>query len=261
MFLHLPFFAGMEICIILRSNPYKMKSFLFSCSLLIALLSSAQSTVVTINECVLDKNELKDIQVNYNTATGEKTVVVNGVRKSFDSVYTEMGKPYAASENWYINNENIKINGTSYRKYGLPRILGTSEITRSGDYKGTAFFVESGSKMKIPEVIYIPVRRGCEFQPYVKIEPPCVPNFTLVASATKVKKGKNVVISLKTPLKGKVTYKWTADGDIIGPKNGKSITVSTKNLPAGELLMVYLEVTINGKICEPVEANISVEVI
>ncbi|MCE3283190.1 MAG: hypothetical protein K0Q66_1927 [Chitinophagaceae bacterium] len=230
-------------------------------------LNSAKSQVVTISECVLEKGALKDVQLQYNQGTGEKTIVVNNVKKPFDSVYTEMGKPYAANEAWYINGDAIKVKGSHYRKYGLPRILGITEINRAGDFKGTDVFVEAGSTAPVAEVIYIPVRRGCEFQPYLKVDPPCVANLSLVPSVKKIKKGKNVVVSIKTPIKGKVTYKWTVnsavegDGAIIGPKNGKSITISTKKMPAGESFSVYLEVSINGKKCEPVEAFTFIEVI
>jgi hypothetical protein len=50
-------------------------------------------------------------------------------------------------------------------KYGLPRVLGVNEVTRMGDYMGVPVFAETGAT-GATEVIYLPVRPGCEFQPY-----------------------------------------------------------------------------------------------
>jgi hypothetical protein len=44
-------------------------------------------------------------------------------------------------------------------------VLGTAEIVRAAEYKGVGVYVEAGIQ-GVPEVIYIPVRSGCEFQPY-----------------------------------------------------------------------------------------------
>jgi len=72
---------------------------------------------------------------------------------------------YAANATWFINNEPITFNNRRYVKYGLPRVLGVSEVTRGGDYQGVGVFTEAGAT-GAPEVIYLPVRPGCEFQPY-----------------------------------------------------------------------------------------------
>ena len=71
---------------------------------------------------------------------------------------------YAANKGWYINNEPITFNGRRYVKYGLPRVLGVTEVARAGAYEGVSVFSKGGSMRA--DVIYIPVRPGCEFQPY-----------------------------------------------------------------------------------------------
>ena len=50
-------------------------------------------------------------------------------------------------------------------KYGLPRVLGVTEVSRVGDFMGVGVYAEAGAT-GTPDVIYIPVRPGCEFQPY-----------------------------------------------------------------------------------------------
>ena len=50
-------------------------------------------------------------------------------------------------------------------KYGLPRVLGVNEVTRTADFMGVPVFAEAGATAAT-EVVYVPVRPGCEFQPY-----------------------------------------------------------------------------------------------
>jgi len=57
------------------------------------------------------------------------------------------------------------VNGRRYVKYGLPRVLGVNEVTRTADYMGVPVFAEAGATAAT-EVLYVPVRPGCEFQPY-----------------------------------------------------------------------------------------------
>ena len=51
-------------------------------------------------------------------------------------------------------------------KYGLPRVLGTRDVNNAGTVNGVSVFAEPGANAQRPEVIYVPTRPGCEFQPY-----------------------------------------------------------------------------------------------
>jgi antitoxin component YwqK of YwqJK toxin-antitoxin module len=127
--------------------------------------TTAQSVKVT--QCVIENGVLKNITADYSQTTGDYSVTVNGVQKLLDEVYPETSHDYAGSTNWFINSLNITVNGNSYAKYGLPRILGTNEIKKVTQYQGVGVYIEWAEK-EISEVIYIPSRRGCEFQPYQK---------------------------------------------------------------------------------------------
>ena len=109
-----------------------------------------------IRVCVVENGALREITAMYNTQTGDTTV--NGQR-----IPATMG--YAAGATWYINNEPITVNDRRYVRYGLPRVLGVNEVTRAGEFQGVSVFAEAGAQ-GTPEVLYIPVRPGCEFQPY-----------------------------------------------------------------------------------------------
>lgn len=110
--------------------------------------------------CVVESGALREVTATYNTATGDTTV--NG--RPFASAYPATSG-YAAGTTWFINNEPVTVMGRRYVKYGLPRVLGVGEVARMGDVMGVPVFAEAGAT-GATEVIYLPVRPGCEFQPY-----------------------------------------------------------------------------------------------
>lgn len=78
----------------------------------------------------------------------------------------DMDATQAAGLAWYRDNAPVRINGRTYVKYGLPRVLGFREVEFFSEYDGVAFAAESGLT-GTPEVLYALVRSvGCEFQPY-----------------------------------------------------------------------------------------------
>lgn len=117
-------------------------------------------TTRNIQVCVIQNGALTNVTAVYNTQSGDTTV--NGQR--FSTVYPAT-TGYAAGATWYINNEPITVNGRRYVKYGLPRVLGVNEVTRTADFMGVPVFAEAGAT-GATEVLYVPVRPGCEFQPY-----------------------------------------------------------------------------------------------
>ena len=121
----------------------------------------AQPDSTVIQVCVVGlRGNLTNISASYNTATGDTTIA--GER--FSTAYPGT-TGYAAGSTWYLNNDAITVNGRRYVKYGLPRVLSVNEVVRVGDHQGVAVFGEVGTTTAA-EIIYIPVRPGCEFQPY-----------------------------------------------------------------------------------------------
>jgi hypothetical protein len=117
-------------------------------------------TTRDVRICVVENGALREVTATYNTATGDTTV--SG--RPFATAYPATSG-YAAGMTWFINNEPITVMGRRYVKYGLPRVLGVNEVARMGDYMGVPVFAEAGAT-GATEVIYLPVRPGCEFQPY-----------------------------------------------------------------------------------------------
>jgi hypothetical protein len=221
-----------------------------------------------VQQCVIENGVLKTIDTDYDPSTGNYYLMVSGTRKLFDDLYPSGSKDYAATTAWYINSETIVVNGQKYMKYGLPRVLGIKEIEKAATYDNIGVYVETGTK-GTAEVIYIPVRKGCEFQPYQKELEYCQLTVTVSSNLATVSAGKDIVFSATaTGAKEKLKYEWVlmedanADKDgnyrIKGSETGKRIIVSTKGLKK-EVEATVL-VSIEGSTCYAVEASKLVKV-
>jgi hypothetical protein len=82
--------------------------------------------------------------------------------------WTDISKtPFTGAEgrDWFRNNEPLVVNGATYAKYGLPRILGPNEVAYLTEHDEVGVFAEPDSG-DTPEVIYAMVAPDCSFQPY-----------------------------------------------------------------------------------------------
>jgi hypothetical protein len=241
---------------------YMKPVFLAVCLAALVLPALSQNTV-KVNECVIEKGVLKKIEVDYNMATGDRTITVNGVAKKFYDLYPQEGPEYAAKSTWYINSDPVAYNGASFVKYGLPRVLTPQEIEKTGAYKGIGVYTEYGmtpQQVKETEVIYIPVRSGCEFQPYQRELPPCG-TVTVKANKEVFKAGDAIIVTATVAGAdaATITYEWYVEsGKIVGKGDGNKITVSTEKASADFVAMVTIRVP--GKSCEAVNADVVVKI-
>lgn len=109
---------------------------------------------------VTPAGQLQEAVATYDPARGDTTM--NG--QPFRTAHPA-GAQYAAGARWFIDDEAITVMGRRYVKYGLPRVLGAGEVARAGEHRGVPVFAERG-RTGPAEVLYLPVRPGCEFQPY-----------------------------------------------------------------------------------------------
>ncbi|MEJ0013928.1 MAG: hypothetical protein WDM94_15235 [Bauldia sp.] len=73
-----------------------------------------------------------------------------------------------ATLDWVISNEPLIDHEQSYRKYGLPRLVGIGEIEFHGFVGAVPMFKDSGDP-EVPDVVYLLTNpRQCEVQPYAK---------------------------------------------------------------------------------------------
>ncbi|HEY0037493.1 MAG TPA: outer membrane beta-barrel protein [Longimicrobium sp.] len=113
-----------------------------------------------MNVCVVENGMLRNVEAQYTSATGDTTVA----GRPFAEAFPATARGYAAGAPWFIQGDPITLDRRRYVKFGLPRVLGVNEVTRMGEYQGVPVFAEAG--MTRPEVVYVAVRPGCEFQPY-----------------------------------------------------------------------------------------------
>lgn len=113
-----------------------------------------------LRACVVRDGELDEVVFDYDILTGDS--VYQGV--PFPQAFPA-GAEYAEAADWYATNEPVRYRGQWYVKYGYPRMLEIEEITRVDENDGVGVYVAAGDAD--PQVVYLPVRPGCVFQPYV----------------------------------------------------------------------------------------------
>jgi len=114
---------------------------------------------------VVENGALREVTVAYDPVRGD-TLLPDGRRLS--EVHPETAVTlYALTTPWYRQEAPITVQGRRYTRYGLPRVLSVGEVRRYGDHLGVAVFVAAAHPGTArPDVVYVPLRRGCEFQAY-----------------------------------------------------------------------------------------------
>ncbi|MDR0788549.1 MAG: hypothetical protein LBG44_11910 [Gemmatimonadota bacterium] len=114
-----------------------------------------------IQVCVVDNGQLGMISAVYRPATGD--TLVNG--RPFNEVHPVTVPNYAAGASWFLQSNEITFNNNAHVKYGVTRMITPAQLQRVGEYQGTPVFAEANTTAPW-QVVYLPVRPGCEFQPY-----------------------------------------------------------------------------------------------
>ena len=111
----------------------------------------------TIRVCVLQQGKLLNVRAEL-LSSGD--TVVGG--RPFSVVYSDTGQ-YAATREWYVNNEPIDYDpqDVCYVKYGLPRYVARETLVRLGEWRGVPVFRERTEESP-PGVIHVPVYPGCQ---------------------------------------------------------------------------------------------------
>jgi opacity protein-like surface antigen len=123
----------------------------------------------TINVCVVDGTRLAQVEAIFIPSRGDTVVVRDGQRRPFASIYPATAPAYAANAPWYVAGQSITVANREYVRFGLQRVIGATELTNVGVYNGVPLFAETGSTAP-HAVLYLPIRPGCEFQPYQQRE-------------------------------------------------------------------------------------------
>ncbi len=183
---------------------------------------------------------------------------------------------YVEKEQWYIKNEPIQLNGKKYVKYGLPTVHKATEIKAAGNYKKTSVYVDTGFE-GVPDVLYIPIRKGCEFQSYLMVVSECNIEVKITSELKTTDTAKlyvfNAAASSKYP---QLDYSWMVslqnkDGSdvedapniatlIIGSTNDKKLVVSTKGLKKGTIMVAQVFISAREVDCKPKQVNTQITI-
>ncbi|CAN5688499.1 hypothetical protein BH23GEM6_BH23GEM6_05340 [soil metagenome] len=115
-----------------------------------------------ITVCVIQDGQIRNVTATFNPATND--TMVAGQR--FRDAHPATAPMYAAGANWYVTTDQMRFNNREYVRFGVSRLITTpAQLTRVGEFQGTPIFAEAGA-MAPYQVVYVPLRPGCEFQPY-----------------------------------------------------------------------------------------------
>lgn len=111
--------------------------------------------------CVVSNGQLTEVEAMYDPQRADTLIGGRPVAMS----HPADAPPYASGAPWFIANEPISAGGRRFVKYGLPRTIAASDLRRAGEYQGIPLFAPRNSAGD-PEVLFVPIRSGCEFQVY-----------------------------------------------------------------------------------------------
>lgn len=114
-----------------------------------------------IQFCVIQNGQLQNVTASFRPATND--TVVGG--RPLSQAYPATAPNYAAGANWFVQSDTLAFNNGTWVKFGVTRVIQPPQLQRVGETNGTPLFAEAGRQAPF-DVVYVPVRPGCEFQPY-----------------------------------------------------------------------------------------------
>ncbi|HLL46101.1 MAG TPA: hypothetical protein VK399_05315 [Longimicrobiaceae bacterium] len=117
----------------------------------------------SLRVCVLEGDSLREVAAATDAETGD--TLVAGGRRLLEAYPPDRG--YAEGAGWYIANSPLVVGGRRHEKIGMPRVIAPGLLVPGGQHQGVPLFTDARALGTVAEVYYVPVRRGCLFQPYV----------------------------------------------------------------------------------------------
>jgi hypothetical protein len=123
-------------------------------------LAPPPPAVEELRLCVVHDGRVMHVTAQRDPATGRTT----HQGQPFEAAFPDRGQ-YAQGADFFIRDEPITHGGRQYVRFGTPRVLEPGQVSAVGEFRGVPVFVEAGGTAPAG-VVYLPVRAGCEFQPY-----------------------------------------------------------------------------------------------
>jgi hypothetical protein len=115
----------------------------------------------TLRVCVIQDGALR--QVSAVVSPQLRDTLVEG--QPLDRMFPNTTPPYAAEASWFTARDMIVFEDRGYFWNGSPVVLLPEELRPVGAFKEVPVFSETDTSAGAG-IIYVPVRRGCVFQPY-----------------------------------------------------------------------------------------------
>lgn len=132
--------------------------------------SGARADYVQVQSCVVDLSEtrgLRSIVAHRDPVSGSLFVLEGRRYRPIAERYPATRQAgYAAAEAWFQKDEAIRQYGRRYVKEGPLRVVPPASLTLGAPHNGVPVFLNR-EDIERPAALYVPVRPGCFFQPYV----------------------------------------------------------------------------------------------
>lgn len=129
-------------------------------ALVLALLGTAQRAAAqpeAVTTCVARGDGLSLFAV----PVGDTAAFQDSIRRA-----ESLPRPdYAGEQSWFTVGEPFAFRGQRLVKYGRPRFIEGHLLRRVGEHEGVGVYVDRDAWWLVG-ALYLPVRGGCEFQPY-----------------------------------------------------------------------------------------------
>jgi hypothetical protein len=130
-------------------------------AVLLALLGTAEHMAAQaemVTTCVASGSQLTPFQM----AAGDTAAFQDSLRRA----HPAPSPGYAAEQPWFSGKGWIPFHQQPWSKASVPRFLDLRLLRRVGEHEGVGVYAEHRAWWRV-HAVYLPVRAGCEFQPYV----------------------------------------------------------------------------------------------
>lgn len=123
---------------------------------------TAAAAAVEIRVCVLTpESRLQEVTASFRPQSND--TLLDG--RPFHELHSPQQPRYAAGHHWFVIQQPVLMLGHEYLPFGVTRPVDAEGLSSVGSFRGVPLFTEAGSPAT-PDVLYVPVRPGCEMQPY-----------------------------------------------------------------------------------------------
>ena len=119
--------------------------------------------------CVVDRTTERGLRdLSAKKQNGRVALLVDGEIRSLEELHpVNLIAGYAGQEPWFTRGQPLTFQRRQYMKYRGERRVPIEMLKRVGEHQGIPLFAAPTDTMP-PPAVYIPIRSGCIFQPYLR---------------------------------------------------------------------------------------------